>query len=55
MTTATLLQYLEEWRCIQQSSISTKTNYEVYTIGDVIQVWEISNNFKKSIIFHLIA
>lgn len=32
-------EYLKEWRGIQQSSISTKTNDEVYTIGEVIKIW----------------
>lgn len=33
-----LVEYLEERRCIQQSSISTKTDDEVYAVGDVVKI-----------------
>lgn len=31
-------EYLKERRCVQQSSISTETDYKVYTVGDVVEI-----------------
>lgn len=35
-------EYLKEWRCIQQRSISTETNDEVHTVREVVKIWKTS-------------
>lgn len=46
---ATMVGYLEERRCVQQSSISTKADDEVNAVRDIVKIWKISrNNFFKS-------